>query len=89
MEDVAARPMFGGWGLYCGPVFFGIVHDDRFYLKTDAQSRVDYIRRGSGPFEPNPRQTLKSYYEVPAEILESVEDLGVWARRAVQAQSQA
>jgi len=86
VDDLQAKRMFGGWGVYAGDIFFGIVHDDRFYMKTDDASRSEYESRGSGPFQPNEKQTLKTYYEVPAEILESREQLTIWARRAIQSQ---
>ena len=35
------------------------------------------------PFQPNSKQTLKNYYEVPAEILEDEDQLADWARKAV------
>ena len=82
---VEARAMFGAHGLYCGGVFFAIVADGRLYFKTDAASRRDYERRGMGPFRPNPRQTLKTYYEVPVEVLEDDEQLAAWADRALGA----
>jgi DNA transformation protein and related proteins len=34
------------------------------------------------PFRPNPKQTLKTYYEVPADILEDRELLARWADAA-------
>jgi DNA transformation protein len=37
-----------------------------------------------GPFRPNERQTLKSYYEVPTEILEDREVFLSWAREAIR-----
>ena len=38
-----------------------------------------------GPFRPNERQTLKSYYEVPPEVLADPEALLSWAREAIRA----
>ena len=38
-----------------------------------------------GPFRPNERQTLKSYYEVPPEVLDDAEALFSWAREAIRA----
>ena len=35
------------------------------------------------PFQPNPRQTLTSYYEVPADVLEDAETLVTWAQAAL------
>ncbi|HEX6928346.1 MAG TPA: TfoX/Sxy family protein [Gammaproteobacteria bacterium] len=82
MHGLACRAMFGGHGLYADEVFFGIIHRGALYFRTDEQSRPEYERRGMRPFMPGPRQSLKAYYEVPAEILEDPESLIEWARRA-------
>lgn len=82
---VEARAMFGGHGLYAGDVFFGIVHQGRLYFKTDEASRPAYEERGMEPFRPNERQTLTTYYEVPADVLEDDEQLVAWARTAMEA----
>jgi len=31
------------------------------------------------PFRPNAKQTLKSFYEVPIDVLEDTEQLASWA----------
>jgi DNA transformation protein len=82
LEDVICRSMFGGYGLYLGEDFFGIIHDGRLYFKTDETTREKYRNRGMGPFTPNEKQVLKSYYEVPVEIVEDDEELVSWAREA-------
>ena len=56
LEGVYARSMFGGHGLYLDETFFGIVHGERLYLKTDATSRAKYVDAGMGPFRPNAKQ---------------------------------
>jgi DNA transformation protein and related proteins len=84
LDDLTARAMFGGWGLYGGEVFFGIVHDDRLYFKTDDATRPAYLEHGMEPFRPNDRQTLKSYYEVPIGVLENADELAKWAQRAIE-----
>ena len=38
-----------------------------------------------GPLRPNERQTLKSYYEVPPDVLADPEALLSWAREAIRA----
>jgi len=85
LDGVSARRMFGGHGLYRGAVFFGIVHDGRLYFRTDEASRADYLARGMQPFRPSPKQTLKNYFEVPVDIIESPRRLQEWALRAVAA----
>lgn len=84
-EIVTYKPMFGGYGLYCGALFFGIVFDGRLYFKTDAASRKIYESWESEPFQPNAKQTLKSYYAVPVDILEDAAQLVAWAETAYHA----
>lgn len=76
--------MFGGWGLYRDRAFFGIIFKGRLYFKTDAASRRAYVERGMEPFRPSATQTLKTYYEVPADVLEEPEELVAWAERAAR-----
>ena len=83
LGPVTSRAMFGGHGLYLGDQFFAIVHRDRLYFKVDEASRPEYERRGSDQFRPNERQTLRSYWEVPAEVVEDRELAVEWARDAV------
>jgi len=82
LEGVSCRSMFGGYGLSLGEDFFGIIHDGRLYFKTDETTREKYRSCGMGPFAPGEKQVLKSYYEVPEEIVEDDEELASWAREA-------
>lgn len=86
LPQVESRAMFGGYGLYCDGVFFGIIARNRLYFKTNATTRAPYVQRGMQPFRPHAKQTLKSYYEVPVDILEDHEQLTVWAQQAVACQ---
>jgi DNA transformation protein len=83
-DDVEIRPMFGGYGLYRGDVFFGIVFKGRLYFRTGPHSRKEYVARGMKPFKPNARMTSKTYYEVPADILEDRDAVRTWAHRAAK-----
>lgn len=87
LHSVTCRAMFGGHGLYRGETFFGIIHKSRLYFKTTDASRAAYVKRGMKPFHPSAKQLLKSYYEVPAEIIEDAEMLTGWGQRALQAQT--
>ena len=71
LDDLVARAMFGGVGLYSRGVFFGIIARDRLYLKVDEVTRPDYERQGSRPFKPYPDRCTMRYYEVPVNVLES------------------
>lgn len=82
LNGVTCRAMFGGHGLYCGRVFFGIVHKGRLYFKTNATTAPRYREREMTPFRPSAKQALNSYYEVPVDILENAEELTIWAQQA-------
>jgi DNA transformation protein len=86
LGSVEARRMFGAHGLYADGVFFAIVHRGRLWLRADDAMRGELAARGSGPFRPNARQTIASYWEAPAEVVEDPRALTAWARRAVAAQ---
>lgn len=89
LGDVDARRMFGGHGIFRDGTMFAIVHQGRVYLKVDDDSRPDFEARGSEPFRPNVRQTLRTYYEVPADVLEDDAQLLAWADRAAAAAERA
>ena len=86
LDDVQARRMFGGYGLYHHEMFFGIIHKGRLYFKVDESTIKDYRKLKMRPFRPNTKQTLKSYYQVPLEIIEDHGYLREWAVRATDAQ---
>ena len=60
--------MFGGFGLYGGEKFFGIIHQDRLHFKTDAGSASVYREHGMECFQPNVKRKLASYYEVTRPV---------------------
>jgi DNA transformation protein len=84
--DVSVRKMFGGAGLYCDGIMFGLIADDIAYLKVDDSNREDFVKAGSSPFNPFPdkvKTTVMPYYEVPADILENKDLLGKWSERSL------
>jgi DNA transformation protein and related proteins len=86
LGPIELRAMFGGYGLYHGDRFFGIVYQGRLYFRTDTASRRPYVDAGMRPFRPNARQTLGSYFEVPPDVVEDGEMLVAWAHAALAAQ---
>jgi DNA transformation protein len=86
LDDVEARRMFGGYGLYQDETFFGIIHRGRLYFKIDESTVGEYRKRKMKPFRPNAKQTLKSYYQVPVDVVEDRDRLGEWAKKAVRCQ---
>ena len=84
LHGLTCRAMFGGYGLYSGKTFFGIVHKSRLYFKVSPATVTLYQDQGMKPFKPNAKQTLKSFYEVPIDVIEDVEQLTHWAEQARQ-----
>lgn len=81
---IMPKKMFGGVGLYCHKVFFGILFNNNLYLKVDDSNRQDYEKEGMPPFQPFAgRPMTMQYYEVPAEVLEDKRRLAVWAQKAI------
>lgn len=81
---VSHRKMFGGAGLYSDGVFFGVIDDDELYFKVDDVNRPQYEERGMEPFRPYGDERSMSYYQVPADVLEDIEELSAWVNEAVE-----
>jgi DNA transformation protein and related proteins len=84
LGGVTCRAMFGGYGLYRDGVFFGIIHKGRLFFKTHAATAKQYSDKGMKPFRPRARQTLKTYYEVPEDVIDDPDRLSEWARKAIR-----
>jgi DNA transformation protein len=78
LSRVTSRSMFGCFGLYSGEDFFAIIDEGRLYFCTDEATRPAYRAAGMKTFH-----ALKSYYEVPVDVLEDDAELCKWAREAV------
>lgn len=83
LADLRCKGMFGGFGLYEGSKFFGIISKGILYFKTDESSRNAYIEQGMKPFKFSEKQTLKNYYEVPADVLEDREKILIFAEISI------
>jgi DNA transformation protein len=83
LSGLTCRAMFGGYGLYQREKFFGIIHKGRLYFKVTPATVSLYKKQGMKPFRPNAKQTLKSFYEVPVDVLEDREQLTAWVTQAV------
>jgi DNA transformation protein len=78
------RRMFGGVGVFCEGRMFAIGWRESLYLKVDDEGRAEFEELGSSPFKPNQRMTSRSYFEVPAAVLDDDAELAAWAHRAVE-----
>lgn len=84
LPAVRGRRMFGGVGVYSGATFFALMGNDVLYFKVDDRTRPTFEARGMRPFRPfGEGGEVMQYYEVPADVLEDLETLRVWAEDAV------
>jgi DNA transformation protein len=83
---VRIRAMFGGAGIYSGDVMFGLVADERVYLKADDLTREDFAAEGCGPFvwvAPDGKEMAMSYYALPDRLYDDTDELRAWALKAL------
>jgi DNA transformation protein len=83
LPDLSIRRMFGGAGIYADDTMFGILHEQRMYLKTDERTRGDFVARGSGAFRVRSGSVLTSYYELPVDVLDDESELLRWSQTAL------
>ncbi|PTL83131.1 TfoX/Sxy family protein [Vitiosangium sp. GDMCC 1.1324] len=88
LGPVQARAMFGGWGLYSSGRMFGLIIQDRLYLKTDDTTRSAFESAGGEPFvydSGRGKPVTMSYWTPPPDASDDAHLLLPWARRAVDA----
>jgi DNA transformation protein and related proteins len=84
---VTTRPLFGAVALYRNEHVFAMVWHGALYFKVDDTSRGDYEAAGSkalGYESAGEDHALKSYWEVPADVIEDDDRLRDWVQRAYQ-----
>ncbi|WP_165064852.1 TfoX/Sxy family protein [Paludisphaera rhizosphaerae] len=85
LGEITSRAMFGGYAIYQRGRIFALAGNGRLYLKADEQTEGDFRARGMGPFQPWEGLTLKSYFEVPPDVLGDPEALRAWAAESILA----
>lgn len=83
---VRIRAMFGGAGIYSGDVMFGLIANERVYLKADDLTRADFAAEGSGPFvwvAPDGVEVPFTYYELPDRLYDEPDEIRAWAMKAL------
>ncbi|MGH8178330.1 MAG: TfoX/Sxy family protein, partial [Steroidobacter sp.] len=84
---ISSRSIFGGVGVFIEERLLGIIINDTLYLHTGKSNLDDYLARGMPQFKPYPNafDLTTDHHQVPAEIIESAEQLKVWGERALTA----
>ncbi len=75
---VTSKKMFGGYGLFCDGVMFGIVDSvGEVYLRADDALKGFFENAGSAKHGRMP------YWSVPSNVVSAPADLEEWAGRAL------
>ena len=84
---IRSKKMFGGFGIYCDGVMFGLIAGDILYLKADDTNKGMFEAEGQGPFiyEGKTRPVAMSYWRVPERLYDEPDEMVEWARAALQA----
>ncbi len=85
VQDLTAKRMFGGYGLYKADLFFAIIADKRLFFKVTAETKPLYTATGSEPFKYKRQDkeiVMDTYWEVPAEVLEDQKKIAQWVEAA-------
>lgn len=86
LGPVKARRMFGGFGIFADGTMFGLAIGDVIYLKADQHTIPDFEREGLKPFTYSTRANKRvttSYWQMPDRLYDDPEELGEWAKRAL------
>ena len=92
LGEVSARRMFGGYGIYKDGAMFGLVADDRFYIKSDDENKDAFISRGCEPFvfgERNGKVIVSRYFEPPESAFTNAQKMKPWALLGIAASERA
>ena len=77
---VTTRKMFGGVGIFCEFGMCALITSDSVYHgKVDDENRADYEAAEMPQFMTMP------YYQVPVEVLDSEEEVGIWLNKSIDA----
>jgi DNA transformation protein and related proteins len=87
LGHVTVRRMFGGAGVYCDGLMFGLVSDDTLYFRVDDGNRGAFEADGSAPFayDAKGRTIVLPYWRVPERLFDEPDELLAWARAALAA----
>lgn len=87
LGPVHIRRMFSGGGVFVDGLMFGLVQDDRLFLKTDASNRGMYEAEGMEAFvyHSKGKPISLSYWQAPERLYDETDDLIAFARAALAA----
>ena len=90
-SSVRLRRMFGGYGIFCDGVMFGLIAEAVLFLKVDDTTRASFLEAGAEPFmyEKAGKLVEMSYVTVPDDAGENADEFRPWAHMALAAANRA
>jgi DNA transformation protein len=84
---IGVRRMFGGAGVFCDGLMFGLIAWDTLYFKADEANRAAYEAEGMEAFTYDARgkPIRMSYWRVPERLFDEPEEMVEWGRAALAA----
>ena len=85
---ISVRRMFGGAGIYCDGLMFGLVADDVLYLKADDGNRAVFEVEGLDAFAYETSKgvtVIASYRRAPERLWDDPDEAMIWGRNALAA----
>ena len=82
------KRMFGGLGIFCAEVMFGLVVQDELFLKADAESRPLFEAQGCVPWtysRPGKSPMDMGYMSAPEGVWDEPDEARRWADLAIGA----
>ena len=85
LGPVTIRKMFGGKGVYVDGLIIAVEADGEMLLKADAQSAPAFEAAGcrQWTYDGKKGPVKMPYWSIPETALDDPEEMGVWARRAL------
>jgi DNA transformation protein and related proteins len=74
---ITVRKTFGELAVYVDKRLIGLILNGELYLKTDAESAVDYDARGAAAFsyEMNGKRVVTAYRQAPEEVYDDADEM--------------
>ena len=87
-RPVVVRRMFGGAGIFCDGLMFGMVTENMLYLRVDDHNRAAFKEAESFPplnYEKKGCTIDLSFCRAPERLFDEPDELVTWARAALAA----
>jgi DNA transformation protein len=87
LGEISVRRMFGGVGVYCNGLMFGLLSDDTLYFRVDDGNRAAFEAEALQPlrYEVEGRTVQLPYWRAPERLHDEPEEMLAWAGEALAA----